>query len=370
MVKIGVNAIGTRHSGAAAVLRSLLRGFAELDYSRQMRVFLGPLHEVITRFAPDERIVLEGTPAWTSNPITRALWLNSCFRRHVRTSGCDVVLNFNNMAGRPGVPQVLFLQQSLFLSEEAMRAHRSTARDGIEIALHASFWIPTMKKSARNCELVVVQTDTMREWVRDRLGVSDAKLCVLPPALPIGAPTESGPSLRRGPGPSRPRVLYVGSARAYKNLRVLTEVAELARQRGQDWQFHLTTSRDLAVENPNIVFHGHLSTEALSALYESADVLVMPSLVETVGLPLLEAMQHRCPVVAADRPYAREICGRAALYFDPLSPESLYEVIRALLADVTLQEQLRDAAAVELARFPSEREWAARWVRLAQGVVA
>jgi len=49
---------------------------------------------------------------------------------------------------------------------------------------------------------------------------------------------------------------------------------------------------------------GQLKTGSLRRVYELATVLVQPSLTETVGLPMLEAMSVGTPVLAADRPYA------------------------------------------------------------------
>ena len=46
--------------------------------------------------------------------------------------------------------------------------------------------------------------------------------------------------------------------------------------------------------------------------------LVFPSLYEGFGLPPLEAMAYGCPVAASDRGSLREVCGDAAVYFDPL----------------------------------------------------
>ena len=70
-------------------------------------------------------------------------------------------------------------------------------------------------------------------------------------------------------------------------------------------------------------------------------LLALPSLVETVGLPLLESMSLGVPVVAADRPYAREICGDAAEFFDPKSSESFAASAGRLLEDRGSREMLK-----------------------------
>ena len=66
----------------------------------------------------------------------------------------------------------------------------------------------------------------------------------------------------------------------------------------------------------------------------------MPSLVETVGLPLLEAMSLNVPVLAADRPYAHDICEDAAVYFDPLSVEDFARKAHLLTSSKELRHHL------------------------------
>jgi glycosyltransferase involved in cell wall biosynthesis len=69
----------------------------------------------------------------------------------------------------------------------------------------------------------------------------------------------------------------------------------------------------------------------LGALYESAAVLVYPSLYEGFGMPILEAMAYRCPVAAAKTSSIPEAGGDAVEYFDPKSSESLSEALMSVL---------------------------------------
>jgi glycosyltransferase involved in cell wall biosynthesis len=72
-------------------------------------------------------------------------------------------------------------------------------------------------------------------------------------------------------------------------------------------------------------FAGEIDDPHLQSLYAGAAALVLPSLYEGFGLPLLEAMQLGCPVLCSSAGSLPEVGGDAALYFDPRSESALAE---------------------------------------------
>jgi glycosyltransferase involved in cell wall biosynthesis len=102
---------------------------------------------------------------------------------------------------------------------------------------------------------------------------------------------------------------------------------------------------------------GYLGGCALKAAYQLATVLVTPSLVESGNLILTEAMAMGTPIVAANRAYARDLCGDAAVYFNPVRPAELAAAVSDLLEHVEKRRDLvrRGFKAVSLGR--SERPY-------------
>ncbi len=76
---------------------------------------------------------------------------------------------------------------------------------------------------------------------------------------------------------------------------------------------------------------GGLSRDQMAAEMARAHALVMPSEVESLGLPLVEAMGVGLPVVAADVPYVREVCAGAAAIFRPGDPIDAARSLGAVL---------------------------------------
>ena len=93
---------------------------------------------------------------------------------------------------------------------------------------------------------------------------------------------------------------------------------------------------------PKSVKHlGYVSEGELKALYDGATGFVHPAFYEGFGLPPLEAMACGCPVVVSNAASLPEVCGDAALYCDPHSPQNMADKIQRLMSDGDLRERLR-----------------------------
>jgi glycosyltransferase involved in cell wall biosynthesis len=84
---------------------------------------------------------------------------------------------------------------------------------------------------------------------------------------------------------------------------------------------------------PGVEVRGHVARKELVELYQTASAVVFPSLYEGFGLPVLEAMACGCPVAASNTTSLPEICGDAAILFDPYSPAAIAEAVLRVLQD-------------------------------------
>jgi len=78
----------------------------------------------------------------------------------------------------------------------------------------------------------------------------------------------------------------------------------------------------------------------LPAFYILAAALLLPSLYESFGLPILEAMACGCPTVTANRYGTREIAGPAAVLVDPENVDDIVQGIYRVATDPALRQQL------------------------------
>jgi len=90
------------------------------------------------------------------------------------------------------------------------------------------------------------------------------------------------------------------------------------------------------VISEKVIFTGHVSDDDLPKIYALASVFCFVSYAEAFGLPALEAMASGVPVLVSNRTCLPEICGDAALYANPDSPEEIACGIDSLLEDKKL----------------------------------
>jgi len=165
-------------------------------------------------------------------------------------------------------------------------------------------------------------------------------------------------------------VLAVGSLYPHKNLSILHSI---------DWQkfdlklcivgeapdtnakSFLKVIEEARTQPANILYTGRRSDAEIKSLYTQAFAYVLPSLYEGFGFPPLEAMYCGCPVIASDRTSIPEVCGDAALYFDPLSKESLRFAVDRIVTDNELRNTLIEKG--------HERSHQFRWDRAADQIM-
>jgi len=87
-------------------------------------------------------------------------------------------------------------------------------------------------------------------------------------------------------------------------------------------------------------FLGEVEYQKMPMLYASGNLFVLPSILETFGHPLVEAMASGIPIAASNTTSIPEICGDAAIYFNPYDVEDIANKMFKVLNDEILREKL------------------------------
>lgn len=153
-------------------------------------------------------------------------------------------------------------------------------------------------------------------------------------------------------------LLYTGNLYPHKNLNiVLQALAKLPRVKlkiiSQPSVF-LERLKHLAMVHKvdrQIEFLGFIDDRNFLKLYRHALAFVFPSLMEGFGLPPLEAMALGCPVISSNSSCSPEIYQRAALYFNPQSPDDLVKQINLLTNNPHLRRKLISAGHRQVKKY-------------------
>jgi glycosyltransferase involved in cell wall biosynthesis len=197
---------------------------------------------------------------------------------------------------------------------------------------------------ARFGAAALVTTNVVREGLEAQLralGRTDFPICVAPiPVAPIFA-TEAAPDPALA---GVPYFVVCSTIEPRKNHLMLLQVwRELVRRDGpgapklvivggRGWKFEAVAAlldRSPALRGHVVEVSG-LTTPSLKRLLDGARALLMPSLAEGYGLPVVEALTAGVPVIASDIPVFREICGDRATLISPLDGEAWLEATRDL----------------------------------------
>jgi len=197
--------------------------------------------------------------------------------------------------------------------------------------------------AARGADRIIAVSAAGGEEIAAGLGVERAKIDVIPNGVrPPATGADGGDARERYRLGERPVVLTVATNLPHKNLPVLFEALALIPPEGRpvlaiaghgtgDPELHAAASASGV--GPDVRLLGGRSTIELDSLYAVAACLVLPTLHEGFGLPVLEAMARSVPVACSDIAALREIGGAAALYFDPHDPSEIAAKIDVLLAN-------------------------------------
>lgn len=158
-------------------------------------------------------------------------------------------------------------------------------------------------------------------------------------------------------------LLFVSTIEPRKNLGVLLDAFERLRARGAydgelvvvgriGWKSEAIAKR---LRQPGVRHLDYVPAGQLATVYRNAELFVFPSLYEGFGFPLLEAMLHGVPTIAANSSSLPEVGGDATLYFEPKDARALESLIERVTSDPALRAELIAKGRAQTAKFAWSR---------------
>lgn len=266
--------------------------------------------------------------------------------------GNDIVLCFHGLP--PLFPLsaqvVVFIQNRILLEKDSISEYPLHTKIRLLIE---RMWLRLMHKRSFR---YIVQTPSMANALKDLLG-NDFEVLYLPFAVETECLQEKKQEYSKKNNSNLKQqydFLYVASGDAHKNHVNLLKAWCLLAESGFKPSLALTVNPLLFPDiaemiakfsqefSLNINNMGQLSSQDINLLYQSSGALIYPSSTESFGLPLIEAMVHKLPIIASELDYVRDVVVPVET-FNPDSPVSIARAVRRFLDDTEPVIQLQSA---------------------------
>ena len=213
-------------------------------------------------------------------------------------------------------------------------------------------YAPLVRAHAARADGIICPSEHTAKDVESLLGVSRGKVCVTPygvdPSFRLAPPPVESEALLRTLRLDRGGILYLGSEEKRKNLGTLVTAYRTLAARMKDPPPLVMVGPGSGFDSgregsgPRIVSTGYLMTREIRALMAASSCLVLVSLDEGFGFPVVEAMAAGLPVVCSRGSSLQEISGGAAeLVEDPLDPQAIAAALLRVLDDSARANELR-----------------------------
>lgn len=166
-------------------------------------------------------------------------------------------------------------------------------------------------------------------------------------------------------------LLTVAANYVHKNLQIIIPATKWLEEHRPDLKFRFVLSiREDELKGiddqvkRHVVFLGPVQIEQVPQLYEQADIMLLPTLLECFSASYAEAMVMKRPILTTDLNFARSLCGDSALYYEATSPEALGKSIVRLADDKELRHNLVSNGERQLLTFDTFDQRAKKLIQI------
>lgn len=349
--RIAVIAHNCRTGGALIGTLNLLKALKNVAHAEQILLICsrGYGYEEIKLPSNSETYVYEGR----HSALQRTLFEEVTLPKIIARYGPDVIFGAANIGlTNPCAPQAVFIQQAyLFYDKNYYPDIHLTLR------LRIAALKLQVKNSLTATNLVFCQTPVVKRRFSERFCYPEDRINILrwPPPTEIRPTAESEvPSafdkssenfyillLTRYMPHRNPSILISLCKRYCKNIRDkrIKFITTVTAQEGRRARRFL---KEICKQNLEdiIINVGCIMRKDVSKYLSHSDMLWLPTTLETLCLPFLEAMRIGLPILAPDMDFARYVCGDAAVFYNPWDIESIYSKIMLMRENALLRQEL------------------------------
>ncbi len=373
-MKIGIEAqriFRKKKHGMDMVALELIRNLQLIDTENEYVVFVKPDvdNTVVKETANFKIVALEGGfyPFWEQFALPKAAKQHGCQLLHCTSNTAPV---------NTSIPLVVTLHDIIYMESSYLKIMRGTGSWYQKFGnAYRRMFVP---KIIRKSQKII----TVSNFERNRIGqffglANDNRLTAVYNGVsehfkPVADPLELNRVRQKYQLPDR-FFFFLGNTDPKKNTKgALTAFSDFLKQTNRDCKLVMLDYDQVELNklleeigNPallsKIVLTGYVVNTDLPAIYSLCDIFLYPSLRESFGIPMLEAMACGAPVITSNTSSMPEVAGDGALIIDPFKPEEITAAMVQILSGVDLRKDLVAKGFLQAAKFS--------WHAMAQNVL-
>ena len=354
-MKIFIDARMRKIGGTYTYTISLLKEILKLDsLNNNYTILYNKRQEQIS---PEKTKVIETT---SSNPIYWMFWDNFILPRVIKENNIDVFHSFRR-------PDILNIKTKKIFTNHSAYPFLFPKLQSIEEKL---YWTRSQKKAVNAADAVLSVSETDKNSLSRVLDVDPQKIFVTHLAVSKEFKKATDRALikkiRNKYKLPEKYFLFIGSFYLFKNIpNIIRAFAFIKSEMGISHKLVLVgpkgsgaydvykTIKKTGLED-EVILTGAI-TENVPVFYSEADIFLFPTLYDSFGIPVLEAMACGVPTIVSTAGALSEVAGDAALKYDPTDITGIADGIKKLLYDKDLRKKMIRKGYDQVKKFSWER---------------
>lgn len=295
------------------------------------------------------------------------LWEQIALPKAAKSHGCDILHCTSNTAPVfTDIPIVTTLHDIIYLEKSYLQILKSSATTYQKFGnVYRKMIVP---KVMRNSKVVITVSYYEKNRISECFELQNNKKLhavyngVGSHFVPISDSTELNRVKDKYNLPDR-YFFFLGNTDPKKNTKgTLKAYSDFLKNSGSDYKlvmldYDLVELKKILEEIGDselinqIILTGYVKNTDLPAIYSLCEIFLYPSLRESFGIPILEAMSCGVPVITANTSSMPEVSGNAAHLVDPFKPKEITQGIEIILENKTYKEELVEKGLVQAKKF-------------------
>lgn len=248
---------------------------------------------------------------------------NSVLPKILKNNRVDAYLSLQNIGlSRVEIPQFTLVHQGLLL--EHLKFNELEYKNSVKYKLIMKY---TLKWQVKKFKGIIVQTNWMMQAIKKDFNYKGNIEVIRPKTKDITCNIDRLEEwIINKFNNNSIKLFYPTNEEKYKNNeRLINAIRKYNKENEKKVTIYLTIEGE---DEKYIKYLNKIPYGSIYNIYKMSDALIFPSLVESLGLPILEAKQSNIDLILADLPYGREVGGENAIFFNPRDTTDIVNKIK------------------------------------------